>query len=294
LAVDSSGQAPLRPFRTEAELVQGCGKMFTALDPELGELFARLQDGKSLDLESRPGKSPGGYQLHFDRQRKVFIFMNAAGTHDDLQTMLHESGHAFHAMLSEHEELVHYRHSPIEFAEVASMAMEKLAATQLGMFYAPQDAARAWREHLEDCIRSITWVATIDAFQHEIYRNPNLDRDGRTALWLDLDQRFGVPCDWSGLEDIRKMQWQRQLHLFEVPFYYIEYGIAQLGALQLWQRSTSDHAGALNDYKSALRLGGSKPLPELFAAAGIPFDFSPSTVRRVGDTVAAELDALAM
>ena len=134
----------------------------------------------------------------------------------------------------------------------------------------PRKMPRAWREHLEDCIRSITWVATIDAFQHEIYRNPNLDRDGRTALWLDLDQRFGVPCDWSGLEDIRKMQWQRQLHLFEVPFYYIEYGIAQLGALQLWQRSTSDHAGALNDYKSALRLGGSKPLPELFAAAASP------------------------
>ena len=292
LAVDASGRAPLRPFRTEAELVQGCSKMFTALDPELGELFTRLQDGTSLDLESRPGKAPGGYQLHLDRQRKVFIFMNAAGTHDDLQTMLHESGHAFHAMLSEHEELVHYRHSPIEFAEVASMAMEKLAATQLGMFYAPQDAARAWRGHLEDCIRSITWVATIDAFQHEIYRNPNLGREGRTALWLDLDQRFGVNCDWSGLEDIRQIQWQRQLHLFEVPFYYIEYGIAQLGALQLWRRSTSDHAGALNDYKSALRLGGSKPLPELFEAAGIPFDFSPETVRRVGETVASELEAL--
>ena len=292
LGVDPLGRAPLRPFAGADELVTKTSALFHRLDPRLGAMFDQLRDGDSLDLETRKGKAPGGYQESRDRQRRPFIFMNAAGMHRDLETMVHEAGHAFHSILSREDPLVHYRHAPIEFAEVASMSMELLAQPYLDEFYDDAAQARAKRSHLEALSKLIPWTATVDAFQHWIYTNPEHSRDERTAKWIELDERFGSAVDWSGLESFRESTWHRQLHIFEVPFYYIEYGIAQLGALQLWLASQRDEAAAIASYMSAMTLGGSRPLPDLFAAAGLNFDFSATTVRTLMDAVQRELDTL--
>ncbi|MEE4299515.1 MAG: M3 family oligoendopeptidase [Pseudomonadales bacterium] len=292
LAVDVKGRDPLRPFEKADEMVEKTSRLFHRLDPSLGSMFDSLRDGTSLDLDSRKGKSPGGYQASLDRQRRPFIFMNAAGLHHDLQTMVHEAGHAFHAMLCREDPLLHYRSSPLEFAEVASMSMELLAHPYLDEFYEAEQRDRARRDHLEGLARILPWIATIDAFQHWIYTNPDHTRADRTAKWLELDERFGAAVDWTGLEDFRSVGWQRQLHLFEVPFYYIEYGIAQLGALQLWLKSRENEADALEHYRRALSLGGSRPLPELFQTAGLEFTFNAPTVKRLMDAVQDELATL--
>jgi oligoendopeptidase F len=292
LKVDVLGRRPLRPFEGEAELVERSSRAFHGLDGDLGRLFDSLREGDCLDLASRKGKAPGGYQYQRQRTGRPFIFMNAAGMHRDLQTMIHEAGHAFHSLLSTHHGLVEYRDSPIEFAEVASMGMEMLAMPRLGEFYDAGDADRARRDHLEDVISMLPWIAQIDAFQHWLYTHPDHTREERTAAWLDLQRRFGGLADWSGLEPYRERLWQRQGHLFGVPFYYIEYGIAQLGALQLWQRSRDDRHEALAGYKRALALGGSRPLPELFESAGLRFDFGPETMGSLVEDVSASLEAL--
>jgi oligoendopeptidase F len=292
LAVDVRGRDPLRPFEKPEEMVEKCSRIFHRMDPSLGGLFDNLRDGKSLDLESRKGKAPGGYQESRDRSRTQFIFMNAAGMQGDLETMIHESGHAFHSMLTRDEPLLPYRHPPIEFAEVASMSMEFVAHPYLDEFYNEAEAARAKRTHLEDVLRLLPWIATIDAFQHWLYTHPDHTRDDRAAQWLELDERFGPAVSWKGLEKYRAVAWQRQLHLFEVPFYYIEYGIALLGALQLWLQSKRDERGAIAHYRQALSLGGSRPLPELFAAADLQFDFGPETMKRLMDQLGTELETL--
>jgi oligoendopeptidase F len=262
------------------------------MDTQLGELFDSMRDGDSLDLDSRKGKAPGGYQYDRERVRRPFIFMNAAGTHGDVQTMIHEAGHAFHALLSRDEPVLAYRHPPIEFAEVASMGMELLAAPGLSHFYDVAQAGRARREHLEGIIGTLCWVATIDAYQHWLYTRDTPSIQQRDVYWLELHARFGANVSWEGLEPFRTKLWHRQLHLFEVPFYYIEYGIAQLGALQLWMNAQDDASVALEAYRSALRLGGARPLPELFNAAGLKFDFGPVTVARLANALRAELASL--
>ena len=216
--------------------------------------------------------------------------MNAAGLPRDLDTMVHEAGHAFHYMLCCHDELVWYRDPPIEFAEVASMSMELLAYPFLDEFYSPEEIKRAIKKHLEGIVSTLTWVATIDAFQHWIYLNPEHTREERTAHWLELGERFGGGVDWTGLEAEKESEWHRQLHLFEVPFYYVEYGIAQLGALQMWMHYRKDPKAALDAYKNGLSLGGSKPLPELFSGAGLKFDFTADMVASLMTTVQEELD----
>jgi oligoendopeptidase F len=269
-------------------------------------MFAALGDGGNtngaaggacLDLDSRKGKAPGGYQSMRDRDRKPFIFMNAAGLSRDVETMVHEAGHAFHSMLAIDEPLLHYRHAPLEFCEVASMSMELLTMPYwegASSFYpSKEDADRARRKQIEGSVSMLPWIATIDAFQHWVYTNPKHTRKQRTAQWLALDGRFGHAVSWQGLDRFRETTWQRQLHLFGVPFYYIEYGIAQLGALQLWVKSLEDgQAAALAAYKKGLSLGGSRPLPDLFAAAGLKFDFGPETVSRLVDRVEKELAKL--
>lgn len=306
LAVDVKGRAPLTPFRGGVELVTKAINTFDGLDNRLGSMLRELgdgatcrgaEDGSCYDLDSRKGKGPGGYQYMRDRIRKPFIFMNAAGLHRDVETMLHEAGHAFHSMLCIDEPLVHYRHSPIEFAEVASMSMELLTMPYWhsadGYYPDENEAARARRQQMEGSISLLPWIATIDAYQHWLYTYPNHTRDERTAFWLDLDARFGHSVSWEGLEDFHKNVWQRQGHLFGNPFYYIEYGIAQLGALQLWLRSLEEgEQTAISAYINGLSLGGAKPLPELFAASGIKFDFGPETVKRLVDRVEAELEKL--
>jgi len=292
LEVDPLGRGPLRPFESSEDLLEGAQKIFARLDPELAALFASMRAEGELDLDSRKGKAPGGYMSTRDEKRRPFIFMNAAGVQRDVETLLHEAGHAFHAFAAQNEPLVGYRHSPIEFAEVASMSMELFAADQLGVFYSPADAARAKRKHLEGIIRILPWIAQIDAFQHWIYAHPGHHREQRTTRWLELDEAFGPAVDWSGYEAGRASYWQRQLHLFVHPFYYIEYGIAQLGALQLWLRFKQDERAALGGYRSALALGGSRPLPDLFAAAGARFDFSAATIKPLVDAVQEELAGL--
>jgi oligoendopeptidase F len=301
LTVDPLGRDPLAPFEDGQDLIERSRNVFARLDPALARLFVSLGDNSdkgrregNFDLDSRKGKAPGGYQYVRDRTRIPFIFMNAAGLHRDVETMVHESGHAFHSQLCADDPLVHYRHSPIEFAEVASMSMELLTMPYWDEFYDdPTDLARARRRQVEGSVVLLPWIATIDAFQHWLYANPDHTRDQRTGAWLDLQKRFGNAVSWEGLEHVLPKVWQRQAHLFSVPFYYIEYGIAQLGALQLWSISLEKGEDvAVEHYKRALAIGGSRPLPELFEAAQIRFDFGSDTIGRLANHVSNELDRL--
>jgi oligoendopeptidase F len=251
-----------------------------------------MQERRLLDLANRKGKAPGGYQSTLSEARLPFIFMNAVGLQRDVETMLHEAGHAFHALATRQEDLYAYRGAPIEFCEVASMSMELLGNEFLEEFYSSEDANRARRKHLEGILDIFPWIATVDAFQHWIYSHPGHTRAERTEAWLFLMKRFGGDIDWSGYEDVRANLWHRQLHIFLHPFYYVEYGIAQLGALQVWANSKKNKAAALGDYQKALSLGGSRPLPELFAAAGCKFDFSEATVKPLMELVRTELAKL--
>ncbi len=291
LSVDVKGRKPLRPFENAQQLVDGCSRMFHAMGGGLGEMFDTMRAGDCLDLDSRPGKAPGGYQYQRQYSRTPFIFMNAAGMHRDLVTMVHEAGHAFHSILSKEDPLLEYRSSPTEFAEVASMSMELLTLPYHGEFYSSDDCRRALRERLERFPTIMTWIATIDAFQHWIYTNPGHTRTQRTEAWRALMKRFGNAVAWDGCEDARDAQWQRQLHLFGMPFYYIEYGIAETGAIQMWLNSRRDQAKALADYRKGLALGGSRPLPELFHAAGLRFELSSGLMKELATEVDRELVA---
>ncbi|MEQ2006508.1 MAG: M3 family oligoendopeptidase [Limisphaerales bacterium] len=291
-AVDPLNRAPLRPFTDVDEMVTRTQRVFDNLDAELAGGFAQMRDLKLLDLANRKGKAPGGYQSTLAEARLPFIFMNSVGVQRDVDTMLHEAGHAFHTLAAKDEDLYAYRGAPIEFCEVASMAMELLGNKHLEEFYAPAEANRARKTHLEGIIGFFPWMATVDAFQHWIYSHPGHTRGERAAAWLALMDRFGGDVDWTGHESARANLWHRQLHIFLHPFYYVEYGIAQLGALQVWANSHRDPVKALRDYKAGLALGGSRPLPELFAAAGCRFDFSAETVRPLVALTRSELAKL--
>jgi len=291
LDVDPKGRPPLRPFQTVDDLVAGVEEIFRRVDPELGQQFRFMRDRDLLDLESRKGKAPGGYQSTMHERRVPFIFMNAVGVDGDLRTLLHEGGHAFHMLAARHDPLIDYRETPMEFSEVASMAMELLAAPHLGVFYPnPDEARRAQREALERVALLFPWVATIDAFQHWLYTHQGHSREERRAAWVRTFARFAPDVDFGGYEDVLDALWHRQLHLFIVPFYYIEYGIAEMGALQVWRRSRVDHAAAVRQYREALALGGTRPLRDLFRAAGAEFDL---TVRTMGPLMRALEEALA-
>ncbi len=289
LAVDPLGRPPLRPFTDVDKLALGTEAIFTNVDAELGRQFAYLRTNGLLDLANRKGKAPGGYQTTLEDDRLPFIFMNAVGLDGDVRTLLHEGGHAFHALASRGEPLAAYRESPIEFCEVASMTMELLGARDLGHFYGPDDANRSYRQLLEGIVLILPWIATVDAFQHWIYGHPGHTRDDRRRAWTALLDRFGGIVDWSGYDDARAHGWHRQLHIFLYPFYYIEYGIAQLGALQIWQRSLTDRAAAVAAYRRALAVGGARPLPELFQAADIRFEFRAETLQPLIDAIGREL-----
>ncbi len=292
-SVDPQSRGPLKPFAQVGELVSRTQDIFDQLDGELAAGFRQMQDLHLLDLDNRKGKAPGGYQSTLPESRLPFIFMNAVGQQRDVETILHEAGHAFHALAARAEDLLPYRNNPpIEFCEVASMSMELIGAEFLEKFYPPAEANRARRAHLEDIIKVLGWIATVDAFQHWIYTHPGHTRPERAAAWNSLMDRFAGDIDWSGHESARSHLWHRQLHIFLYPFYYIEYGIAQLGALQVWANSKRDKAKALADYKTALALGGSRPLPELFRAAGCPFEFSAATISPLMELLRRELARL--
>jgi len=292
LAVDPQNRAPLKPFADVAEMVTRTQKIFNHLDAELAAGFQQMQDLKLLDLDNRKGKAPGGYQSTLAEARVPFIFMNAVGVQRDVETILHEAGHAFHAQATREEDLYPYRSAPIEFCEVASMAMELLGNEFIEEFYPAAEANRARKTHLEGIIGFFPWMAVVDGFQHWIYTHPDHTRAERKAAYLQLMDRFGGDVDFAGYEEARAYSWHRQLHIFLYPFYYVEYGIAQLGALQVWANSRRDKVKALADYKKALVLGGSRPLPELFAAAGCKFEFDAATIRPLVQLAGSELAKL--
>jgi oligoendopeptidase F len=290
-AVDPKGRPALRPFDENQVdvLVAKTREIFNRLSPELALDFDQLKRHGNLDLQSRKGKQPGGYLMPLEESRQPFIFMNAAGLQRDVETLLHEAGHAFHQLAASKEDLIFLRAAPMEFCEVASMSMELLGSEHLDVFYNPADTLRAKRKLIEGIIYFFPWMAIIDSFQHWIYTHPGHNRGQRKSHWLTLLDRFGGAVDWTGWESVRESLWQRQGHLFHAPFYYVEYGIAQLGALQLWMKARENPRQALANYRSALSLGGTRPLPQLFSAAGIIFDFSPKTLRPLMSALEEEL-----
>ncbi|MGH7657321.1 MAG: M3 family oligoendopeptidase, partial [Gemmatimonadales bacterium] len=293
-AVDPLGRPALKPFSSGTELMNGARKVFERLDPVLGREFGVLVDEDLLDLDARTGKAPGGYCETLHARGRPFIFMNAAGTLDDIMTLTHESGHAFHAFASHELPLIWQRHPGMEAAELASMSMEILASGNFredrGGFFTDEQWARARGEHLEDILLSLTHIAAVDAFQTWIYvSGSGGEAEARDRAWLDIRSRFERGLDWSGLEEERVARWYRQLHIFLYPFYYIEYGIAQLGALQVWRNSLNDPAGALHQYREALALGATRPLAEIYAAAGAELIFDSE---RIAELVALVEDQL--
>jgi oligoendopeptidase F len=284
LDVDPLGRPPLRPFTDVAELQTKTAAIFHRVDPQLGAYFDIMMREGLLDLDNRKNKAPGGYCEFFAAARRPFIFMHAVGLHGNVQTLLHEGGHAFHDF--EKSQLPYHQQREVgyEFSEVASMAMELLTAPYLAAadgFYTEVDAARARVEHLEEIILFWPYMAVVDAFQHWAYENPDaaLDPANCDAQWAALWERFMPDVDWSGLEQEMMTGWQRKLHIHQAPFYYVEYGLAQLGAVQVWRSALRDQAGAIADYRRALALGGTVPVPQLFAAAGAKFAFDADTLR---------------
>lgn len=285
--VDASSALPLRPYQGQDALVQGSLDMFHRVDGELGRQFAAMAEEELLDLETRAGKAMGGYCSTLPLRKRPFIFMNGVGQHGDVQTMLHEAGHAFHVFETAHLPLIWQAEPPMEFCEVASMSMELLAAPYLtkdqGGFYTAEEAARARIEHLEGIITFWPYMAVVDAFQHWVYTHPEEAASGANcdAAWDALWQRFMPGANWAGYEAMRETGWHRKLHIFEIPFYYVEYGIAQVGAVQVWRNSLVDQATAVKNYRHALSLGSTVPLPQLFAAAGAEFRFDEPMLREL-------------
>lgn len=291
---EPAGIQPLRPFKNGGELTEKTIACFDELKPFFGDCLRKMKTMGHLDLESRKGKAPGGYNCPLAESGAPFIFMNAAGQLDDVTTMVHEGGHAIHSFLAHELELTGFKEYPTEIAEVASMAMELFSMNHWHVFFDDkEELKRAKEQQLERVITIFPWIATIDKFQHWIYENPNHTEEERATQWVSILEEFSSPViDFSGLDEYRKFAWQRQLHLFEVPFYYIEYGIAQLGAIGLWQQYKQDSEAAIKNYITALKLGGTKTLPELFKAAGLQFDLSPAHIQQLMLFVKQELDNL--
>lgn len=289
--VDPDGKQPLKPFSKGEELLNGTIKMFDQIDPYFGDCLRTMNAMGHLDLDSKEGKSPGGYNYPLYEIGVPFIFMNSVGAQRDLVTMVHEGGHAVHSFLSRDLELTGFKSLPSEVAELASMSMEMLTMNLWKEFYSNEDDfKRAKREQLESILKILPWIAQVDEFQHWVYSNPTHTVAERHSKWSEISKEYGTGLtDWTGFEDMRATAWQRQLHLFEVPFYYIEYGIAQLGALGVWKNSMTNFSKAIEDYKNALRLGYTKTIPEIYKVAGIRFDFTENYLKELADFVQEEL-----
>lgn len=291
---EPAGITPLNPFKTVGELIEKSILCFSELNPFFGDCLDKMKTIGHLDLESRKGKAPGGYNCPLAESGAPFIFMNAAGQMGDVTTMLHEGGHAIHSFLAHHLELSGFKEYPMEIAEVASMSMELFTMDHWQIFFNNEDDLKRARIHqLERVITIFPWIAVIDKFQHWVYENPTHTAEKRISKWVEIQNEFTSPViDFTGLDQYRKYSWQRQLHLFEVPFYYIEYGIAQIGAIGLWKQYKEDPAAALANYMNALHFGGTKTLPDLFEAAGLKFDFSPGHIKKLMSFVDDELQRL--
>ncbi len=294
LEAEPDGIAPLHPFKNGEDLLQKTITCFGMLRPFFAECLKKMDEMNRLDLDSRKGKAPGGYNCPLAETGAPFIFMNAAGQVSDVTTMVHEGGHAIHSFLTHPLELSAFKEYPMEIAEVASMAMELFSMDHWDVFFDnPDDLVRAKFKELERVITIFPWIATIDKFQHWIYEHPRHTEQERTEKWMAILTEFSsAELDYSGLEVYRETAWQRQLHLFEVPFYYIEYGIAQLGAIGLWKQFKKDRQQALDNYVNALHRGGMETLPDLYRAAGLQFNFSPDYIRDLMDFVNEEMTKL--
>ncbi len=293
-AVDPQNRKALKPFADGKDLTEKTIQCFSNLDPYLGQCLAIMKEMGHLDLESRKGKAPGGYNYPLAEIGVPFIFMNATSTLRDMVTILHEGGHAVHSFLTRDLELSDFKNTPSEVAELASMSMELISMDQWHLFFEDaEELKRAKQEHLEQIIETLPWVATIDKFQHWIYENPNHSLEERHTAWLTIFESFyDSVTDWSGLDENKKYLWQKQLHLYEVPFYYIEYGMAQLGAVAVWKNFKEDPKSGLQGYMNALKLGYTKSIPEVYAAANIKFDFSRNYIKELMAFVKEELGKL--
>ena len=289
---EPAGIEPLRPFTNGQDLLTKSIATFDKLNPFFGNCLRTMQKMGRFDLESRKGKAPGGYNCPLAETGAPFIFMNASGQMGDLTTMVHEGGHAIHSFLSHPLKLSSFKDYPMEIAEVASMSMELFTMDHWDLFFSDKnDLARAKEHQLERVITIFPWIATIDKFQHWIYENPSHTLEQRKQKWMEILNEFSSQSvDWSGLEHYREFGWQRQLHLFEVPFYYIEYGIAQLGAIGLYMQYKKNKEKALSNYMQALSLGGTRTLPELYEAAGLKFDFSKEHIKQLMAFVSEEME----
>ena len=291
LSVDPQNRAPLKPYTSGDELIEKVDQIFESIHPQAGKWAREMQAKKLIDPDSRLGKAPGGYQIGFDESRLPFIFMNSACTDRDIYTLLHESGHSFHQFALAGQPIFPYRDVPAEFAEVASMSMELIGMSNLKPFYGDDKEAieRSTLGELEDVVWLFPWVASVDSFQHRLYNYPTHTAEDRSDIWDEIMDRYDAGVDYTGLEAVRRNLWQKQLHIFECPFYYIEYGIAQIGALQVWANFKKDPKKAIDDLFKAESLGSSRPVKELFEAANIKFDFSPKTLEPLMQVVWDEL-----
>ncbi len=290
LDVDAENLPALQPFETQEELIKKSINCLNEVDPFFADCIATMNEMNYLDLSSRKGKAPGGYNMPLPEIGVPFIFMNAAGTHRDLETMVHEAGHAVHSFLMRTLQYNFDQDIPSETAELASMSMELMTFDGLDAFYNAEDKKRAVQMHLEGIIGTLPWIALVDKFQHWIYTNPTHTSEEREQKWAELHAEFSSgEVDWSEYEHFRKSMWHKQLHIFEVPFYYIEYGIAQLGAIAVWRNYKQDKSKAIQDYKDALSLGYTRTIPEMYRTAGVQFNFSASYVKELMDFLKSEM-----
>ncbi len=291
MSVDSENLPPLKPFSSGEELINKTEEAFSNIHPYIGECIRTMRTNNLFDVESRMGKAPGGYNYPLYESGAPFIFMNAAGTLRDLTTMVHEGGHAIHTFISADLALTAFKDLPSEVAELASMSMELISMDQWNLFLSnPKDLARAQKEQLQDALSTLPWVATIDSFQHWIYTHPEHTAQERKEAWLATYQEFGHGfTNWDELEEAETYLWHKQLHIFEVPFYYIEYGFAQLGAIAVWKNYLEDKKEGIERYLKALKLGYTRSIPEIYAAAGVEFDFSKEYIRNLTDFLLKEV-----
>ncbi|MFN3918205.1 MAG: M3 family oligoendopeptidase [Flavobacteriales bacterium] len=288
--VATDGGEPLKPFTDGKDLTQKSIQLFGEIHPFYAECLSKMNEMGHLDLDSKQGKAPGGYNYPLYETGYPFIFMNAAGLQRDLITMIHEGGHAVHSILTKDLPLTGYKNLPSEVAELASMSMELISMKHWYILFNEVEFAKAKKEHLEDVIKMLPWIALIDEFQHWIYTNPNHSIKERTKSWVELQKKYNTGIvDYTGYEDYFASAWHRQLHLFEVPFYYIEYGIAQLGAIGVWENYLAEGQKALKKYNTALSLGYTASIPEIYAAAGVKFDFSETNIKTLADFVQKQL-----
>jgi oligoendopeptidase F len=292
LSVDINLKPPLQPFEKSSELIKKSIACFHRVKPGFAGFLETMQKMKFLDLDSRKGKAPGGFNYPLHESNMPFIYMNATGNLRDMETMMHEGGHAIHTFLTNDLPLLYFKSTPSEVAELASMSMELISMEHWDVFFSSEDELkRARRSQLEGIIEVLPWVATIDKFQQWLYLNHGHTHADRAKAWVEIAHEFGSSVvDWSGCEEAFSKSWQKQLHIYEVPFYYIEYAMSQLGAIAVWKNYKEKPAQAIEQYQNALKLGYTKTIPEIFETAGIEFNFSTVYVKELMAFVQSELE----